>query len=68
MGQTADEITLQIEQTRAELGSNLQELEGKIKGATDWRSYVRKRPFTLVGMALACGLLLGMTLGGGRSS
>ncbi len=67
MGQTTDEITRQIEETRAELGSNLQELEWKIKGAADWRAQFRKRPFTLMGLALAGGLLLGMTLGGRAS-
>src|SRR5690242_151793 len=35
MGERSDQITRRIEQTRGELGSNLQELETKVKDVTD---------------------------------
>ena len=44
MGETSGQITQEIEQTRARLGSNLQELETRVKEATDWRKQFRKKP------------------------
>lgn len=62
MGQTADEITAHIDHSRAELGSNLQELEQKVKHVTDWRQHFRDNPMTMVGAAFGGGILLaGMT-------
>ena len=42
MGKRSDQITKQIEETRGELGANLQELEHKVKDVTDWRSQFGK--------------------------
>ena len=39
MGQTTDQIENQIENKREDLKSNLQELETRVKTATDWRHY-----------------------------
>ena len=61
MGQTPSEITHKIEQTRAELGSNLRELETRVKEITDWRRQFQKSPFLLVTLAFGGGILLGMT-------
>jgi hypothetical protein len=37
MGQTASQIEAHIEHTREDLGSNLDQLERKVKSAADWR-------------------------------
>src|SRR6185312_16364482 len=38
MGQTSDEIETHIRSTREDLRANLDELEGRVKSAGDWRS------------------------------
>jgi len=65
VGETPNEITHEIEQTRAELGYHLRELETRVKGMTDWREQFRRSPFLLVTLAFGGGILLGAT--GGRS-
>jgi len=67
MGEKSNEIAREIEHTRAELGSNLHELEAKVKGVTDWRQQFDKRPFTLIGIAFGGGILLGTALGSRHS-
>jgi hypothetical protein len=59
MGERSDEITRDIEQTRAELGFNLQELEHKVKGLVS--------PLTMIGLAFGGGILLGMAIGSRHS-
>jgi uncharacterized protein (UPF0216 family) len=39
MGQTTDQIENHIENKREDLKSYLQELETRVKSATDWRHY-----------------------------
>jgi Protein of unknown function (DUF3618) len=48
MGQTTDQITADIQRTRAKLRSNLEELEYKVKSVTDWKQYFQKRPGTMM--------------------
>lgn len=62
MGQTTDKIETFIESKRAELGANLEELEEKVKSATDWRQQFQKRPMALIGVALGGGVLLATLL------
>jgi hypothetical protein len=59
MGERSDEITRDIEQTRAKLGSNLQELEHKVKGLVS--------PLTMTGLVFGAGILLGMVVGSRHS-
>ena len=66
MGETSGQITQEIEQTRARLGSNLQELETKVKQATDWRKQFRKNPLPMLGIAFGGGILLSIAVGGKR--
>lgn len=66
MGQTTHEIEAHIEDTRQHLGSNLHELEQKVKDATDWKHHYKTNPGTLLGVAAGGGLLLAMMLGGGK--
>lgn len=58
MGQTGDEIEGHIRSTREELRSNLQELEGRVKSAVDWRERFRRNPALGVGLAVGGGFLL----------
>ena len=65
MGERSDQITRKIEQTRGELGANLNELEHKVRDVTDWRKQVQKSPLTMIGLAFGGGVLLSRVLGGG---
>ncbi len=58
MGETTNQIEVQIADARAELGANLQELEQKVKSAADWKHHYRNNPMTLVGFAFGAGMLL----------
>lgn len=58
MGQTSDEIETQIRSTREDLRANLDELEGRVKSAVDWRERYRRNPALGLGLAIAGGFLL----------
>lgn len=61
-----DQIEDHIRSTQRELGSNFQELEDKVKDATNWRVQFERHPMALLGVAFAGGLLLSAGLGGRR--
>jgi hypothetical protein len=67
MGEKSNQITRDIEEQRAQLGSNLEELEGKVKDIADWRQQFQNSPLTMMGLALGGGILLSSVLGGRRS-
>ena len=67
MGQTVQQIEAHIDSTRERLGSNLQELERKVDAATDWREHFSARPFTLLSVAFAGGVILAATARGGAA-
>jgi hypothetical protein len=64
VGTTASQIETDIERMRATLGSNIEELEHKVKTATDWRHHYRKNPLPMLGLAFGGGVLLSAMLGG----
>ena len=64
MGETTNQIESYIETKREDLGSNLAELENKVKSITDWREQFRSNPMTMVGVAFGGGILLASMLGG----
>jgi hypothetical protein len=66
MGQTPSEITRNIEEARADLGSNLHVLEHKVKGMTDWRLLFQRYPLRMIGLAAGAGFLLSLLFGGRR--
>jgi hypothetical protein len=66
MGATTNQIERHIEKTRDDLGSNIQELERKVKSATDWKQYFRNSALTLIGLAFGGGVLLASASGGER--
>lgn len=67
MGETTGQIENYIDNKRDDLGSNLKELETKVKSVTDWRQQFQKSPLTAVGIAFGGGIVLASMLGG-RSS
>ena len=66
MGETPREIEQHIHVARAELGDNLNELETRLRDATNWRTYVDRKPLTMVGVAVGSGILLAALIGGRR--
>lgn len=66
MGTTTNQIESHIEKTRDTLGSNIQELENKVKSATDWRQQFQKNPMTMIGIAFGGGVLLATMMSGPR--
>jgi hypothetical protein len=67
MAERVQQIESEIDRTRAELGSNLRELESRVDAAVDWREHVRARPMVAVGVALAGGMILGQLARPGRA-
>ena len=67
MGQATSQIEAHIEDTRADLGSNLQELEQKVKSVTDWKQHFQTNPMTMLGVAFGGGILLATMLGGRKN-
>jgi ElaB/YqjD/DUF883 family membrane-anchored ribosome-binding protein len=59
MGETPEQIRVQIEQARHRLGQDLNELEYRVKRTTDWRRQFDRRPWAFAGAAFAGGLFLG---------
>ena len=68
MDEKPDQIMSHIESQRDQLGRNLNELENRVKGATDWRVQFDKNPMLMMGVAVGGGLLLGSIVGGGKKS
>lgn len=64
MDERSDQINQQIAETRSELGANLQELEHKVKDATDWRKQFQNNPLTMIGLAFGGGILLSRVVRG----
>lgn len=63
MGKTPDEIANDVDQTRNDLRSNLQELELRVRDATNWRTQVRRHPGRAFGAAVVGGALLALMMG-----
>ena len=64
MGETTNEIETHIVNERDRLGSNLHQLEERVKAAVDWRQRFRTRPMPLLGVAFGGGVLIGALAGG----
>lgn len=68
MGQTADQIKQEIDQQREMLGTNLQQLETKVKETVDWRTQFEQRPMAGIGLAFGAGFLLSVLMPSGDGS
>ena len=66
MDETADQIEKNISQARGDLRRNVSELEEKASATFDWRTHYKARPFAVLGVAFAGGLLLSRLLFAGR--
>jgi hypothetical protein len=67
MGQTKHQVEAHIENTREDLGSNLQELERKVKSVTDWKQQFQNNPMVMLGAAFGGGILIASVLGGRKN-
>jgi hypothetical protein len=67
MGEATSQIEAHIEDARADFGSNLQDLEQKVRSVTDLKQHFQTRPMTMLGVAFGGGILLA-TMQGGRKS
>ena len=67
MGERTDEIEAYIDDRREDLGSNLHELEQRVKSVTDWKGHFQKNPMTMIGVAFGGGVLLATILGGHKN-
>jgi len=72
MGETADQIKQQIDEQREQLGTNLQQLETKVKETVDWKTQFESKPMAGIGLAFGAGFLLSVLMpsgsDGGKSS
>ena len=64
MAERPDQIARHIESARSELGSNLHELEAKVRQEADWKTHFERNPMTLMGLAFGGGVLLASVIGG----
>ena len=62
MGETTGQIERHIQETRDDLGENLNELQQKVKTAMDWRAQFEQRPGTSLALAFGGGVLLSALL------
>ena len=60
MVQESDRIKQHIDEARAELGRNLEQLEHRVKDVVDWHGYFDRDPFKMLTVAFGGGLLLGL--------
>jgi hypothetical protein len=67
VGQRVDQIEANIDGARAELGANLEELERRVAGLTDWRAHFEARPLLFLGIAFAGGAAVAASLGPERA-
>ena len=55
--QTSEEISAHIEETKLKLGSNVHELETKVRSAFDWKQHYSDTPAAVLGVAFGVGVL-----------
>ena len=67
MGQTPSEIEAYIDHTRSHLSADLEELEQKVKSATDWRQHFRRNSVAMLGAAFGGGIALALALNGRKN-
>ena len=62
MNPSPDEIRFEVESARHKLAADLNALEHRVKTVTDWRWQFRRRPWTVLGIAFAAGILVGLLI------
>ena len=68
MDEKSSEIMDEIETSRDRLGENLNDLESRMREATNWRSYYDRHPYLFLGTAIGGGALLAGMLRGNKGS
>ena len=68
MAEASDQIKQHIDFERQRFGSNIREIESRIKRSTDWRTAFEKNPWMLMGAAAAAGLIISGLIGRGAAS
>jgi hypothetical protein len=68
VNEKSNEIIDDIETSREKLGENLNDLESRMREATNWRTYYERHPYLFIGSAVGGGLLLSGILLGNRGS
>jgi len=63
VGESTEQIEREIMAERRQLGRNLSELEMKAHELGNWRTYYRRHPTLLVGLALGGGMALSVMAG-----
>ncbi len=58
MAENTNQIAYEIALERERLGRHVSELEGKFQEATDWRTYVRRKPLTMAVSVFSIGFVL----------
>lgn len=66
MAEDPNKIEHNIESRRRDLGGHLDELEGRLRENTDWRTYVRRTPLIALAVAFGAGLMFVFAFGGHR--
>jgi hypothetical protein len=62
MAENPNQIVYEIELERERLGQHVSELESKLQEATNWRTYVRRRPLVSVLSIFSVSFVLAFTL------
>ena len=62
MSEAIDSIETHIQETRKDLGENLQALEEKVKSITDWRQYIRAKRMLTLGAVIGGIILVARSL------
>lgn len=68
MDEKPDQIINDIDSQRERLGANLNELESRVRSATDWKTQFDRHPLMFLGAAVGGGMLLSGVLGSSGSS
>jgi len=68
VGETADDLKRQVEEARARLGQDLNELEYRVRTELDWRVQFNRYPWVFVGAAFFFAMLTGFAIKGAPRS
>ena len=58
MGQESRQLKEHIDETRNELGRNLDNLQAKVKHTFDLEAQINERPLTMIGLSFGAGILV----------
>ena len=59
---SAEQIERDIAATRESITETVEEIEARLRRATDWRTYVERYPWVVLGVAAGIGVFVGRAL------